>query len=100
MTMTLKEALKQLGCEPLSDRELEEQYSNMLDDCYPEVEICGYTYEPSRALKDIDPIAYDCGFADYISSQIGDYLEEVDCEYYTVEQCDEARELIESEEEE
>jgi hypothetical protein len=40
----------------------------MLDECFPEVEICGYKWDPSTALKRIDEIAYNCGFSDYVSS--------------------------------
>jgi len=43
-------------------------YNDMLDDCYPMAEICGYQYQPSRALSIIDPIAYRVGFSDYCSS--------------------------------
>ena len=45
-----------------------DQYDEMLDDCYPEVEYAGFTCEPSRALKELDPVAYRCGYADYCST--------------------------------
>lgn len=32
------------------------------------ITICGYEYEPSRALEAVDPIAYRCGLADYINA--------------------------------
>lgn len=42
--------------------EYEEQYCDMLDECYPAVfGIC-----PSRILKECDPIAYNCGLSDYV----------------------------------
>ena len=41
------------------------QYDDMLDDVYGDIEICGYSYSASVALKRIDPIAYDVGFSDY-----------------------------------
>jgi hypothetical protein len=43
----------------------EEDYNTMLDDCYGDVSIAGYTYPTSYVLKEIDPTAYDCGFSDY-----------------------------------
>ena len=42
-----------------------EYYDDMLDDCYGDVEICGYTYPASQALYDVDPVAYRCGRGDW-----------------------------------
>jgi len=39
-------------------------YDEFLNELYGDVNICGYTYTASRALKLVDPIAYDCGFSD------------------------------------
>ena len=49
----------------MSDYELEDAYANMLDECYGEVSICGYTYPASVALRQVDPIAYRVGLSDY-----------------------------------
>ncbi len=46
----------------------EDEYNDMLDDVYGEVSICGMTYQSSRALKELDPTAYDCGKADWEDS--------------------------------
>tara|TARA_R110002020_G_scaffold291323_1_gene506782 strand:+ start:338 stop:508 length:171 start_codon:yes stop_codon:yes gene_type:complete len=46
----------------------EEEYDEILDDCYGEIEVCGLTYWASSLLKCIDPIAYRCGLSDYESS--------------------------------
>ena len=54
--------------ELISEYEAEERYIQMLDDCHDEVDVCGYKYAPSDALKSLDPIAYRCGFNDYVSS--------------------------------
>jgi hypothetical protein len=43
-------------------------YDDMLDDCYGMIDVCGYEYDASTALKRIDPIAYNVGFSDYISN--------------------------------
>ena len=43
----------------------EDDYDNMLDECYPDTQIAGMTYSTSYALKELDPIAYRCGFSDY-----------------------------------
>lgn len=43
----------------------EEEYEDILNEIYGDVEICGISFESARALKELDPIAFDCGFADY-----------------------------------
>ena len=55
-----------------TDWEIEDQYKDMLDDVFGTVEIAGYTYETSRALKEVDPIAYQVGLNDYEASLEGD----------------------------
>ena len=52
---------------------LKECYDDMLDDCYPEVEIMGLKYSPSVALFRLDHIAYRVGMNDYESSLRTDY---------------------------
>jgi len=52
-----------------SERELEEQYRDMLDDVYGEIDICGYKYPAGKALADIDPTAFRGGLLDYTSSE-------------------------------
>lgn len=49
-------------------RELVTMYDEMLDDCHGTVEVAGYEYETSRLLKEVDPIAYKCGFLDFANS--------------------------------
>jgi len=55
------------GYQVISEHEAYERYNDMLDECHEDVKICGMTYNTSRALKDVDPIAYRCGFSDYTS---------------------------------
>ena len=50
----------------------EEEYDEMLDDCYEMVNICGYEYYPSYALKNLDSIAYTCAFNDYRNDKLTD----------------------------
>jgi hypothetical protein len=64
-----------------SERDLKERYDDMLDECYGDIKICGYEYYASNAFKCVDPIAYACGFSDYESSILDDYLE-IDGDYY------------------
>lgn len=72
------------------------EYDEMLDDCYDLVKVAGYEYETSRVLKEVDPIAYRCGFLDWVNSledewvQYGDY-------YYDAEQLEAAFAALEAE---
>ena len=54
--------------ETISEAEAEDRYIEMLNDCYGSVDVAGYTYETSEALRSLDPIAYRCGLSDFISS--------------------------------
>ena len=44
----------------------EKEYEEMLDDTYGTVEICGMTFNSGEALKELDPIAFDCGLSDLL----------------------------------
>lgn len=43
----------------------DDAYSEYLDE-FGEVNICGLTYRASYVLREVDPIAYNCGFSDYL----------------------------------
>ena len=62
-------AIKSAGLRTINT---EEEYNNMLDDVYDNVNICGYEYSASHALWMTDPIAHRCGHADYCSDQVSD----------------------------
>lgn len=47
---------------------LEAAYDEYLDEIYPEVEIAGVTFSPSRILAEVDPTAYRCGFSDWVDA--------------------------------
>ena len=47
----------------------EEDYDNMLDACYEDIDICGIIYSPSLALYRVDEVAYRCGLNDYRDSK-------------------------------
>lgn len=51
-----------------SDYVTEDDYDEMLDDCHGDIDICGYSYSASRVLQEVDPIAYRCGYNDYVDS--------------------------------
>jgi len=50
----------------LQDYELEEMYKDLLDQAYGTVMVAGMEYDTSRALYELDPIAYRVGLVDYI----------------------------------
>lgn len=65
--------------EAISERDLEAQYNEALNESGP-VKIAGYEYKVAEALKSVDPVAYSCGFADYIGTD--EDLVEIEGEYY------------------
>lgn len=58
--------------ELFSESELEDQFKEGLDDCYGVVYVCGYEYAAGNVLREIDPIAFRCGFLDWLDSRQGD----------------------------
>lgn len=44
-------------------------WDETLGDAYGDTVIAGYTFDTARALRELDPIAYRCGFYDWIDSQ-------------------------------
>ena len=58
--------------ETISEYDLEQMYSDMLDDCYGTVEVAGITFDASSVLKECDPIAYRVGMNDYADSLMED----------------------------
>jgi hypothetical protein len=70
----------------LSDWALEEAYDVHLDEVYGTVSIAGLEYPTSQALGDIDPVAYRCGFADWLDSAVsGGAVFELKGAYYSVD---------------
>lgn len=53
----------------LTEREAYKEYNEWLDELYGVVNIGGYIYETSHALKEVDPTTYRCGYADYTSER-------------------------------
>lgn len=47
----------------------EDAYDEMLDECYPAVEIGTLRYSPSEVLYKVDPIAYRCGLTDWADAE-------------------------------
>lgn len=58
----------------VEEAEIDRQYEDMLSEAYGEVNICGYFYDAVHVLKQVDPVTYRCGLADYY----GEYYQEID----------------------
>lgn len=92
-----KAVLLRLDGESLSERDITEAFESELEEIYGEVEICGLKYSAVRALQEVDPIAYRCAFADWISAS-ETLVELSDAETYEVDKVLEAIDALELEE--
>lgn len=52
--------------EILDDDDMHERYDDWIDEVHGEVAIGELTFNPSRILRELDPIAYRTGFCDFI----------------------------------
>lgn len=70
--------------EELSDGELHDKYDEFLDDVYDKVKIGAYEYATSMAIKEVDPVAYRCGFSDWLDDVVNNQKElyELNDAYY------------------
>jgi hypothetical protein len=59
------------GREPISEDDVIEQYEDCIDE--EDIIVCGMSFQASRILKELDPIAYNCGLSDYYSSICDSY---------------------------
>jgi hypothetical protein len=68
----------------MQDYELEEFYKESLDEAWGTVMVAGYEYDTSRALYELDPIAYRVGFSDFLATtecnDCNKYLSDCECE--------------------
>lgn len=71
-------------------------YDEMLDS-EGDVSVAGLMFEPSRILKELDPIAYRCGFIDYVDSVSDDDIPEYVELTEQIEECEEKIAEMESE---
>lgn len=53
----------------MNEQDALQQYDDFLDECYGTINICGLDYSASVAFKEVDPIAYRCGFNDYCDAE-------------------------------
>lgn len=55
--------------ELFTESELEDRFTDMLNECFDVVSVCGYECDAGRALKLLDPTAFRCGFLDWLDAQ-------------------------------
>lgn len=70
----------------LLDWELDDMYEEYLSEVFQPVSVCGYEYEAGKVLREVDPIAFRCGCADWLDNEITEgTIEEVDGKYFLVQ---------------
>jgi len=46
----------------------DDEFETILNDLHGTIEVCGMTFDSGRALKELDPTAFNCGNNDYFDS--------------------------------
>jgi hypothetical protein len=94
----IEELFTEMVKSELKEVDTGEMFGNMLDECYS-FDVVGGPFammSPSRVLAEVDPTAYRCGESDYVDSELGETLEEVDGCYYHKDEVDRIREEAEN----
>ena len=60
------------GFEPIDDSELDQRFKDWLDEVYGDISIAGLEYPTSKALKEVDEVAYRVTFTDWLDAEIRD----------------------------
>jgi hypothetical protein len=82
-------------CESIDDEAL---FDEMLDECYPEIELGCCSWTPSHVMSELDPTAYRIGVQEHIDSLVEDcQLYESDGDYYQTFDIEEMLHDIEAE---
>lgn len=97
---TIDELLEEAARGELTALDMDERYREMLDECYSLESVGGpFTHmSAARVLEEVDPVAYRCGFNDWIDGELRETVEEIGGDYYDKREADELRERIEDEE--
>ncbi len=66
-------------CTPIN---AEDNFEEMLNECYDTVKVGCCQWEAGYVMKELDPVAFRCGVSDYFAND--DQFIEVDGEYYGV----------------
>lgn len=76
----------------LDPDDYEDEYISLLDEEYPDVDICGYSWSPVYILMEMDPTAFRNGLLDYVDSldvseeykKMEDDVDDLNYEIYTI----------------
>ena len=76
----------------------EEMFEELLDECYPEVQVGCCTFSPSQVMRELDPIAFNIGVGENLDGMAQDgQLYEYGGNYYDMNDLTEMLEEIEAE---
>lgn len=94
-------AIEERVADELQPMDMEAQYREMLDDCYSFDSVGGpfAHMSPSRVLEEVDPVAFRCGFNDWIDAELGETIEEIGGEYYDKREVEDLKKTLEEEQE-
>ena len=84
----------------ISEYDMQKQYDEMLNECYPVVDVCGDKYKPAYALKELDPTGYNVGFDDYSDEYFIEITVDGETEYLTNDDYETLCEYLDNEEKE
>ena len=82
-----------LELEVVTERELDADHCNILNEMYGTINICGLDYDAADALRSTDPVAFRCSFSDYIDSR--DDVIEIAGECYSTSEVEDLIEKME-----
>lgn len=54
----------------------ESDFEDYMDECFDDVQVCGYSYSAGSALRELDPIAFREEFNNWLDSKENDEVEE------------------------
>ena len=76
----------------------EEMFEELLDECYPEIQIGCCTFSPSQVMKELDPVCFNIGVTENLDSLAEDgQLYEHSGDYYRLEDLEDMIDDIEAE---
>ena len=70
------------------EADLTQKYDNMLDEAYGMIEVGALSWDAHRVLEEMDPIAYNCGYTDYLDSLEWDELLDINGDIKYMEKVD------------
>lgn len=50
----------------------ENDYKEYLNEVYGDIDVCGLQYPAGQVLYEFDPVAFDVGFANWLSELLGE----------------------------